>query len=156
MSLPLALDSNLAILLFVGLSGKSNISKNKRLRAYDERDFELIEAIVDDFAGLILSPNVLTETSNLIRYMPDPARSLAVTIMSEAILRFEEVYIRSVEAIRRKEYSRLGMTDAVLLEIISRGIGLLTDDLDLYIAGSKVSGNVMNFNHIREHRPDYR
>lgn len=149
----LLLDTNLAVLLFVGFGSRSSIRKHKRLQNFEEEDFDLLRRTVDSFDVLLLSPNVLSETSNLIRYMLDPARTRqAVDAMTRTILAYPEVYVPSSRAIGRPEYHRLGMTDSVLLEMLDDGATLLTDDLALYIAGSQVGKNVINFNHLRERR----
>ena len=151
----LVLDTNLAVLLFVGLSGAENIKRHKRLQTYDETDFELVAELVNRSAGLLLCPNVVSETSNLIRYMSDPIRSEVVQLMSMAIQNFDEIYVPSLVATRRPEYLRLGATDAVLLELVGQGAALLTDDLDLYTAAISLSPNVVNFNHLRGARRDF-
>lgn len=154
----LLLDTNLAALLFVGLGDRSSIGRHKRLRNFEEADFDLLTRTVDSFRGLLLSPNVLSETSNLIRYMADPVRTRrAVDAMTDAISAYREIHVASRKAVLHPQYHQLGMTDAVLLELLDDGVTLLTDDLGLYIAGVRDGKNVINFNYLREQgRPGFR
>jgi hypothetical protein len=56
----------------------------------------------------------------------------------------------------RDEFIRLGLTDSVLLELGRSGATLLTVDLDLYLAALDAGLNVINYNHLKENRPDFR
>lgn len=64
---PLLLDTNLLVLLAVGLADPEKITSHKRLQKYDPVDFENLTTLVESSAKLILCPNIATETSNLIR-----------------------------------------------------------------------------------------
>jgi hypothetical protein len=86
-----------------------------------------------------VTPNTLTETSNLLRQIGDPARQELTEALRSFIQSRQELGIASVEAARRLEYAKLGLTDAVLLEIAGlkrQGLlpTLLTADLDLAVA----------------------
>ena len=152
----IVLDANLTILFAVGATKRDYIASHKRLRTYDAKDFDILSGLIADSSGVIFSPNVLSETSNLVRYASDPARFEVGTVLAQIIARSEERYVASKTAALRTEYPRLGLTDAVLLELLQPGLLLLTADLDLYLAASKAKLDVINFNHVREQRPDFR
>ena len=62
----------------------------------------------------------------------------------------EEVVIASAVASSNSGFSRLGLTDAALLEAVSPETPLVTVDLDLYLAAN-ASGQeaALNFTHLR-------
>jgi len=145
------IDTNLALLFAVGLTSKGYIEKHKRLAAFDVKDFEVLFELIDASAGLLLCPNVLSETSNLIRYIADPIRSEITSVFSRIIASSEEAYVASGTVASGKQFARLGLTDLVLVALAD-GATLLTDDLDLYLAASSAGFEAINYSHIREAR----
>ncbi len=59
-----------------------------------------------------------------------------------------EVYVRSENAVRRIEFSRLGLADSAQLEI--QGVDVLTDDLHYFLAAQSQGKTCFNFTHLRE------
>ena len=149
------LDTNLLVLFITGLTNPNYISKHKRLRVYDIRDFEIIRDIVGSYERIIFCPNVLSETSNLLAYINDPIRSELMSTLKLMSERVGETYVKSNTAMERGEYIRLGLTDAVLLHLSATGGGLLTDDLPLYLAAIGSGLPATNYSHVREQRPDF-
>jgi len=146
----IVLDSNLLLLLVVGLAGEDYIPKHKRLNAYTVDDFRLLAKEISVFERIIVTPNTLTETSNLLGYIAEPDRSDLFTAFRGFMQSADESYYKSEVSSRHPEFERLGLTDSVLLEALSSDNPLLTSDLDLYLAASARSPRVMNFNHIRD------
>lgn len=146
----LLVDSNLTVLLIVGLLDKRHIASHKRLQIYDGADFDLLARFVGSYSSLLLSPNVLAETSNLIRQVGEPRRAELSRAVARFVQQFEERAIASQLAVSRTEHSRLGLTDAVLLELAADGGTILTADLDLYLAAASAGYDAFNFNHLRE------
>ena len=64
------LDTNLLVLLVVGLESRRFIAQHKRLTAYSSEDFDLLIDLLGRFgpAGWATTPSVLAEASNLICY----------------------------------------------------------------------------------------
>ena len=156
MTSKILLDANLSILLAVGLTKREYIAEHKRLTKYDATDLDILSRLIDQSSGVIFTPNTLTETSNLARYIPEPARTEIAATLAWLIDRAEERVVASGRAVLRPEYLKLGLTDAVLLEALHTGTILVTDDLDLYLAASMTGMSVVNFNHLRDQRPDFR
>src|ERR1700679_2257329 len=115
MATKLILDTNLSILFVVGLTRRDYISKHKRLEAYDGTDFDIISGLIARSDGVIFTPNVLSETSNLVRYVREPVRSEVAITLGAIISKADERVIASRVAVQRREYVRLGLTDSVLL-----------------------------------------
>lgn len=156
MSRLLLLDANLAVLLAVGTARRSYVAKHKRLQEYDETDFELLRGFIAKFNRVLFTPNVLTETSNLIRQIKEPARSEAALILAALIDDADERVVASRLAARHRACTRLGLTDAVLLEVAREGAVLLTADLPLYLAAVQARLDAINFSRLRDRRPDFR
>jgi len=146
----LILDTNLLMLLLVGSTSKEYISKHKRLRAYSEMDFDLLIKYLSSASNIFVTPNILTETSNLIGQIAEPARTKILMVFSDYIKFADERYCESRQAISRKEFIRLGLTDSVLLHEMTDSFILLTADLDLYLAAKNEGYAVLNFNHLRD------
>lgn len=143
------LDTNLAVLFFVGLSGGGNIERHRRLRGYTDRDFALLADAVERAMEFLVSPNVLAEASNLIRMAPEHLSLPALEEMATIAARSREVYVESRNVLGTREYYRLGLTDAVLFHIADNRTALLTVDENLYQATARAGKNVVNFKHLR-------
>ena len=144
-------DANLLVLLVVGLTDKNLISKHKRVRQrFDAGDFELLCRIVSQYPRLLVTPNTLTEASNLLAQHREPQKSRILDKLAELITGSREIYVESGVASRNNTFNRLGLTDAALLEEISAERPLITVDVNLYYAGQrKDSSASVNFEHLR-------
>jgi hypothetical protein len=98
----------------------------------------------------MLTPNTLTETSNLAAYIGEPARRNIFGVLQAIIMDSHEHYVASRVAAERNEFIRLGLTDASLVEASSEEVAILTTDLDLYLAALSKGSPALNFNHIRD------
>lgn len=145
----LLLDTNLLVLLIVGSASRTFIPFHKRTRAYTIDDYILLGTFVSA-TTLVTTPNILSETSNLIRQFGDPHRSQVIDVFAAFSHEVEEVYIPSADAVRGREFRRFGLTDAAILSTLSGDVTLVTDDLDLYMAAALAGQRVINFAHERE------
>ena len=145
-----ALDTNLVVLLVVGLTGKSLIARHKRLQDYRIEDYDLLQTILGDFDEIVFTPNVLTESSNLLRQTKDPDRSAIAARFAEVIAVTPEVFVPSAIACRHHDFIRFGLTDVALFEACRQGAVLLTVDLelDLMVLASRLPS--INFNNRRK------
>lgn len=146
----MVLDSELLLLFVVGTTGRGYVSKHRRLRAYSEKDFELLLKVISNATEVLVTPNTLSETSNLLAYAAEPMRSELFQAFALIITDSSERYVPSSDASTRSEFVRLGLTDSALLAVSSTGNTLLTADLDLYLAASSQGLEPINFNHLRE------
>jgi hypothetical protein len=143
------LDSNLLLLLIVGLTSPAYITKHRRLREYEEVDFELLKGFVDSATRIVVTPHTLAETSNLIGYIGQPAREHIYLQLRLLLGVADERYIESSSAAQRTEFPRLGLADAVQLDLATESHTLLTVDLDLYLAACRRGMKAENFNYHR-------
>jgi hypothetical protein len=149
---PVAIDANLLLLLVVGMTDRELISKHKRLRVFAAEDYDLLQVQLSVATEIIVTPNTLTETSNLIDHIADPARTQIYKKLQALVNSpiTKERYISSVVVSEKPELSRLGLTDCVLLDVCSTGTPLITVDLKLYLCVLKKGGKAVNFNHLRD------
>ena len=145
------IDTNLLVLLVVGETDKTMISKHRRTKAYRVGDYErLVRLINETDHPVFVTPNTLTEASNLLAQHGEPERSRIFGVLQALIETTEEQVVESKVAIHNINFRRLGLTDAALLEVVSASNPLVTVDLDLYLAASaKEAGAAYNFSHYR-------
>ena len=149
----LLIDSQLLLLLVVGAVSPKYIAKHKRLTpVYTEADFNILLELVDRSAAVAVTPNTLTETSNLLGQIGDPIRTELFTGFAQVVKQFQEYYIDSRQAAEQDVFVRLGLADAAMLTANKSGLSLLTADLDLYMAAAESGQEAINFNHVREAR----
>ena len=144
------IDANLLTLLVVGNTDKALISKHRRLRGYSVEDYDTLIYTLSRVERIFITPNTLTEASNLLAQHGDPERSLIFDTLRAIIHDNIEVVVRSRVASSRSEFNRLGLTDSALLEVVSEETPLITVDMDLYLASLQEGQNrALNFSHIR-------
>jgi hypothetical protein len=142
------LDANLLVLLIVGMASRTYIAIHKRLRAYTERDFDLLTDFLARAARITVTPNTITETSNLVGQVAEPARRQVYLAFRALMPSTDEIYIESKRAAEDAVFPRLGITDSVLLNLAMENRIFLTADLDLYLEASRRDLRVINFNHL--------
>ena len=151
MSKNIIIDSNLLLLWVVGQASPRYIGTRKNLSAYSISDFDLLTDIIGCFSSILLTPNTLSETSNLLdRTKNASERRSILQVFRSVVGSNTELYVRSAEVCERKEFAALGLTDTTLLSLCSKETTLVTSDLDLYLAAARNAFDVINFNHHRE------
>ena len=149
------IDTQLLVLLVVGETDKALISKHRRTKAYRVEDYDLLVKLINDTDHQVfVTPNTLTEASNLLAQHGEPERSRIFGVLQALIETAEEKVVESRVAARNSNFRRLGLTDAVLLEVVSASNPLITTDFELYRAASaKEAGAAYNFTHYRDFPP---
>ena len=99
---------------------------------------------------MFVTPNTLTEASNLLAQHGEPERSMLLRTLRGLVEESRETVVASKGAAGHRMFVALGLTDVVLLEAVSSNRPLLTADLPLYLAALE-SGwqSAINFNHYR-------
>ncbi len=144
------IDSNLLVLLVVGRVGRGLITKHRRLQEYTADDYDILVELLRPADQVFVTPNTLTEASNLLGQHANPERSRFFDTLQFFINESEEVVVASVDASSNDVFEQLGLTDAALLQVITAETPLLTVDLDLYLAAlRKEAASVINFTHLR-------
>ena len=144
------IDANLLVLLIVGNVNRDLILKHRRLRAYTIEDYNTLLDLLNSVEQVFVTPNTLTETSNLLGQHGEPERSRLFERLYILIQESEEFVVASATAASNSEFKRLGLTDAALLELVNAETPLVTVDLSLYLAAlSKGEEVAVNFTYLR-------
>lgn len=146
------LDSNLLVLLLVGLANPGLIRDFKRTRnqGFTEREFSILESMVRGFSRLICTPHILTETSNFIFQLPDQNLQCALEIAANNIQAFKERRPEARKLVRSGGFFNFGLTDSAILDLPPRRYLVLSVDAALVIALNKQGVDAVNFNHLRQ------
>jgi hypothetical protein len=143
------LDTNLLLLLVVGDFDRRLLARHKRTQRFSPADLDLLHRFLDRFECIVVTPNILTETSNLLRQTDSKTGSQLLRALEQWLALFEERYVASRQAARQPTFQRLGLTDAALLDEPVADAELLTDDLDLYLAAAHSGRTAHNFSHLQ-------
>lgn len=143
-------DANLLVLLVVGRSARRLIASHRRLQDYSVGDYRRLVELLAHVDQLFVTPNTLTEASNLLGQHGEPQRSFLLNTLRATIHETEEVVVASKDASSSDAFLRHGLTDAVLLQAISEETPLLTMDGGLYQeALGSGHDTAVNFEHVR-------
>jgi predicted nucleic acid-binding protein len=141
----------LLVLLIAGRTDRGIINRHRRLESYSVHDFDLLVDMISEWGGAVwVTPNTLTEASNLLGQHRSPERELLFETLAKLISESQELLIESIRASRHPRFIQLGLADAALLEVISSDRPLLTADSRLYAAALVSNADsATNFNHHR-------
>ena len=144
-------DTNLLLLYFVGFYDKELIERWSRTAdRFVSVDFDTLYILLEDFSRLVVTPHILTEVSNLLGNLADPAKTGCYKLLARAMrLTMYEKYTLGVDLSDSPMFGLFGITDASILDAAVGSYLVLTDDLPLY---SYLQGNgveVLNFNEVR-------
>ena len=143
------IDTNLLTLFIVGGVGEELIAKHRRLQKFDVGAYRILQNLLGRVEQVFVTPNTLTETSNLLAQHGEPERSQFLDKLRSVIEESKEIHVVSEVATRNNAFRRLGLTDAALLEVATVETPLLTVDLDLYRAAlAKDRDTAVNFRHL--------
>ncbi|WP_432340126.1 hypothetical protein [Yersinia enterocolitica] len=143
------LDTNLLVVLVVGLLDPSIIGTHKRTKNYTPEDFLSLQSALDNYQELWITSQSVAEASNLLRYTNADQAEKLLTILSKLVSSHRESNMSSRGIFETACVLKLGVTDAGLAKKSKRVTNLLTADLDLYLEVSERFNNAINFNHIR-------
>ena len=143
-------DANLLVLIVVGATDQVLIRSQRRLQAFDADDYELLVDFLGKYQQVLVTPNTLTETSNLLSQHGEPQRSRFFDTFRSLIEINKEIVVTSLQAAGNASFKRLGLTDAALLEVVTAETPLVTVDLDLYVAAlANAPDAAVNFTHLQ-------
>lgn len=150
------IDSNLLVLYIAGRVDLAIIG-TKRLKAFRKSDHGILEQYLSVFNGITVTPNVLTETSNLLGYHDEPVRTNLFQHLREVISNSTELLVESVVASAAEEFPRFGLCDSVMLTIASPDQQVLTMDRALHgLCNKKMPNSSVLFHDLRFLTPRHR
>lgn len=146
----LLIDTNLLVMLAVGAVDLGQMLRFKRTKKYSVDDFNLLNEYAEKFTGVLVTPSLLTEVSNIVGQLSDPVRAAVRVGVAALVPSWTEDYARSEVVTRDPFFVRFGLTDAAIRIAAGVKAMVITDDLPLYLALNKDGVSAENFNHLRE------
>lgn len=146
------LDANLLVVYVIGVKHPERLGDHRRVKEYLPSDFTVLTMILSHFNQIVLTPNVITECSDLLgdgESDSDAKEALKALIHSPEVRVIEE-YVPSKDASTRNQYKYLGIADCALLELIDDDTILLSADSQLVSEAQSINPNSINFNHYRD------
>lgn len=101
------------------------------------------------FEVLLTAPHILTEITNL-RGLGGKEAAVFCSLLIRTVEQARETYDESRALVDEPALSRLGVADAAITTLASRGCLCLTDGLDLYLTLATQGADAINFNHLRQ------
>lgn len=149
----IVVDTNLLILLFVGSVRPNLISKfggvnNKGL---GEKELRFLERLLGRNPKLLTTPHILTETSNFVCGLANPARKEILEFISRHTQSFSEHFCESKALMKDGAFFSFGLTDAAILDLPPGKQLVLSVDAPLVNALNKRGIDAINFNHLLTH-----
>lgn len=144
-----ALDTNLLVLLVVGTLDRRLIPRHKRTRKFTPEDFDTLIDEIERYRRIVVTPNVVTETSNLLKQTNETTAHRLLERLRQLLSSLSERFVTSIEAAAAPSFARLGIADAATLHKPPAGSVLLTDDLPLYLEASRLGRTAVNFTHLQ-------
>jgi predicted nucleic acid-binding protein len=142
-------DTNLLVLLLVGAVNKQRIPTFKRTGDFSIEEYELLVRLIDWFGKLIATPHVLSQVSDLTDLSGKELTAIRERFKVLVVQDIEESYDASRVLVDDPTFIRFGLADAAIATACSRGILVLTTDLQLQLALQALNIDALNFNHIR-------
>ena len=141
-------DTNLLVLFLVGTVNRQRILNFKRTGDFAIADYDLLVRLIGWFGKLIATPHVLSQVSDLTDL--SGIELIAIRELFKVLVEnIEESYDTSRVLVGDPAFKRLGLTDAAIATVCSRGILVLTTDVQLHVALQERDIDALNFNHIR-------
>ena len=127
--------TRLLLLFVVGSADPELIAKHRRLESYSAADYAALRRLLNGAGRVYVTPNTITKTSNLLEQHGEPEGSRLFRRLQSIVQDSREIVVVSATATAHPAFTRLGLTDAVLLETAAADTPLLTMDFQLHAAG---------------------
>jgi hypothetical protein len=144
----IVVDTNLLLLLAVGLYDPRRISSFKRTSKFNAQMFGLVKQIVEQFEQRYTTPYIITELDNLSRYLDQREWVAIAAVIRELLLpSVIELYTESSILLANENlHSAIGVTDSSISQIPQTLI--FTDDLPFAARMQGMGRDVLNFSHL--------
>lgn len=142
-------DANLLVLLLVGRANRHRVAGFKRTSSYTVQEYVLLEQFVAYVGGVVATPHVLAQTSDLTD-MPGEEGARVRLLLASRVGILTEIFDPSGELVKDGLFVRLGLTDVAIAAVAARGQLVLTADLDMQVALSARGLDVVTFAWLRQ------
>lgn len=147
----ITIDCNVLLLLVIGSIGKKQIEKFKRTSMYTASDYDLLIDLIGD-STILVTPNVLTEASNLLESFNSSQVSESLHALKRFIFEVNEEYLTSLDLSGNKCFLKFGLADSSIFELSKKGVVAITTDSRLYSFLATQGHPVINFNYYKTER----
>jgi hypothetical protein len=139
-------DTNILLLLFVGMLSKEKIAKFERTDQFTPMDYDLLVELLQSFRVVATTPNILTEVNSLLNKLGEPARK----VFANGVPYLAETYLPSRQiASLDWPFLKYGLTDCGIAEAAQGKYLVLTDDLRAASYFNQRGIDTVNFNNLR-------
>lgn len=143
-------DSNLLILLVIGLYDPLFITRFRNTSQFRFEGFERLGRTLDLFATILVTPNILTEVSNMANQAPERVKSSIFARFGETVrLVLQETHLPSREVVVGPHFERFGLTDVGIARLAMSGALVLTIDKPLVAYLQAIGTDALDFNDLR-------
>ena len=145
------IDTNVLLVLLVGLVDQGLVGRFKRTESYTPEDFQLVLRLVQGFRRIITTPHILAELTNLSPTGREHRKAARYFGQLVAVLRraYEHPVAKDV-MLGSALLPRIGFTDLSIIEAAKNGHYLvLTDDWRASECARAQGCAVLNLNHLR-------
>mgnify|MGYP002349650286 CR=1 FL=1 len=153
------LDTNLFILLIVGMVDPKHISTHKKLKsAYTADDYKILLTTLSTCRKIVVTPHVLAETSNLVVHGMHGELETKAYLTLQALSQadnFVETHDAISTIVLNAGYTQYGVSDIGLLEALKNELVLLTDDFKLSGYAESMGYEVLNYKGIQYYIAEY-
>lgn len=144
------LDTNLLVLLVVGLYDKSAIGEHKRTREFVPEDYEILSKKLNEFEEVWITSHCLAEVSNLLKQTHAGQGRDLLNILGEFGGSARESHSPMKRIFDHDFFRSFGVADTGLFIKAHRVTCVLTTDFVLYRKILMEGRKVINFNHLRQ------
>ncbi len=137
-------------MLAIGSVDLGQMVKFKRTMKYTVEDYYLLNEYAQGFSGVLVTPSLLAEVSNLVGQLHDPLLGVVRQWLAALVPTWTETYTPSKTVTSDPFFRRFGLTDSAIRIAAGGAATVITDDLALYLALNERGVLAENFNHVRE------
>jgi hypothetical protein len=145
----ITLDCNVLLLLVIGTFEKNLIEKFKRTSMFSAADYDLLADLIKD-SRIIVTPNVLTEASNLLESFKSSGDLQRLEPLKRFISEVNEQYLSSLELSCNNCFLKFGLSDSSIYELSKNDVVAITVDSELYSYLLNKGCPVINFSFLTE------
>ena len=143
----IVVDTNLLLLLAIGLYNPQRISTFKRTSKFDVMIYRAVATVVEQFEQRYTTPYIIAELDNLSRSLPANEWHAISSIMQQLVPSLIEIYgVGSRGLISHALHADIGITDcsiAVMPDVL-----IFTDDLRFGARMLGLGRDVLNVGHL--------
>jgi hypothetical protein len=151
----IVIDSNVLVLLIVGLTRRPFIGAHKALDDYPPQSFNCLTSILGMYDGWVVTPGILAETSHHLQ-SDKPSRNATMWTLralfgdkeGRATPGINESHVPTSRIVQQNEMPWLGVVDSGILALVRDGVALVTSDFALWNRAYSINQNCVNFKKI--------